>query len=295
MSGALGEFVADEPALLVDNKGRRYLINLEPDKQYHSHAGFVPYTDIIGKPEGVQVATTKGQKFRVFRPTMNDYVLQMKRGAQVIYPKDIAAILMMADVYPGARVFETGVGSGAMSMALLRAGASVTGYEVREDFLARARKNVEGFLGPDVIDRYRVHVADAYEGVDFGKPGLVEGDPMFDRFVLDLPEPWQVIAHAPKTLRPGGIIVAYTPSITQAQQVRRSFNNGQYDEVSTTEVLYRTWHIEGQAVRPDHRMVGHTAFLTRGRLVGPKLDVVETEPEPAAEDPGVGEPVVDEV
>lgn len=277
---SIGELRAGEAALLVDNKGRRYLVNLDPEKQYHSHAGFVPFSQIIGQPEGVQVATTKGQKFRVFRPTMNDYVLQMKRGAQVIYPKDIAAILMMADVYPGCRVFETGVGSGAMSMALLRAGAIVTGYEVREDFLARAQKNVEGFLGAGVFERYQVHVADAYEGIELGRDGLEEDTPLFDRFVLDLPEPWQVIAHAPKALRPGGIIVAYTPSITQAQQVRRALNNGMYDEVSTTEVLYRTWHIEGQAVRPDHRMVGHTAFLTRGRLVGPSLE----KPQPADTD-----------
>lgn len=258
--------------LLVDVKGRRYLINLDPEGEYHSHAGFVRHADIIGRVEGSQVATTKGQKFRAFRPSMEDYVLQMKRGAQVIYPKDLAAILMMADIYPGARVFETGIGSGAMSMALLRAGATIVGYEVREDFAARAQKNVLGFLGDSVQDRYDVHIADAYAGIRPGAPGMPEDAPLFDRFVLDLPEPWQVLAHAHEALRPGGIAIAYTPSITQAQQVRHLLADGAYDEISTTEVLHRTWHIEGQAVRPDHRMVGHTAFLTRGRRIGPNVN-----------------------
>jgi tRNA (adenine57-N1/adenine58-N1)-methyltransferase len=266
-----GEFRAGETGLLVDTKGRRYLVTLHPDAEYHSHAGFISHKDVIGRPEGVQVATTRGQKFRVFRPTMNDYVLHMKRGAQVIYPKDLAAILMMADIHPGTRVFETGIGSGAMSMALLRAGAFVTGYEVRDDFAARARKNVEGFLGESIADRYDVHIEDAYAGIDPGRSSSEAEVQMFDRFVLDLPEPWRVIAHAPGALRPGGIIVAYTPSITQAQQVNQALADLAFDEISTTEVIYRTWHIEGQAVRPNHRMVGHTGFLTCGRMVGPSL------------------------
>jgi tRNA (adenine57-N1/adenine58-N1)-methyltransferase len=257
---------AGEAALLVDAKGRRYLVTLDPAAEYHSHTGFIPHADIIGRPEGVQVATTRGQKFRVYRPTMNDYVLQMKRGAQVIYPKDLAAILMMADIYPGSRVLETGIGSGAMSMALLRAGAIVTGYELREDFAARAMKNVRGFLGDSVLARFDVHLADAYEAIDLTSPARAEA-PMFDRFVLDLPEPWRVIAHAPGALRPGGIVVAYTPSITQAQQARQALVDLRFGEVATTEVLYRTWHIEGQAVRPNHRMVGHTGFLTSGRMI----------------------------
>ena len=281
-----GEFQPGEIVLLVDVKGRRYLINLEPDGEYHSHAGFVRHAEILGRVEGSQVATTKGQKFRAFRPSLHDYVLQMKRGAQVIYPKDLAAILMLADIHPGVRVFETGIGSGAMSMALLRAGADVVGYEVREDFAARAKKNVFAFMGQAVADRYEVHIADAYAGIAPGLPGMDHGSALFDRFVLDLPEPWQVLAHAPKALRPGGIVVAYTPSITQAQQVRHLLAEGAYDEVSTTEVLHRTWHIEGQAVRPDHRMVGHTAFLTRGRLVGPNVNsekaAVSNDTEPEA-------------
>lgn len=262
-----GDLRAGELALLVDSKGRRYLITLTDGKEYHSHAGYIPHRDIIGRTEGSQVTTTRGQKFRVFRPTLADFVLQMKRGAQVIYPKDLGALLMLADIYPGARVFETGLGSGAMSMALLRAGAHVVGYEIREDFAGRARNNVRSFLGAAVEDRYEVHLADAYDGIRPGAPGLPAGAHLFDRFVLDLPEPWRVIAHAPAGLRPGGVIVAYTPSITQAQQVRRALDNGAFAETTTIEVLHRTWHIEGQAVRPNHRMVGHTAFLTVGRLV----------------------------
>lgn len=267
-----GELQAGEIVLLVDVKQRRYLVTLDPDKDYHSHAGFIRHADIIGKVEGSQVATTKGQKFRAFRPTLHDYVLQMKRGAQVIYPKDLAAILMFADIYPGVKVFETGIGSGAMSMALLRAGANIVGYEVREDFASRAQKNVYAFMGEQIAERYDIHIADAYQGIVPGSPGMPEDAAMFDRFILDLPEPWQVLAHAHRSLRPGGIAVAYTPSITQAQQVRHLMSDGAWDEISTTEVLHRTWHIEGQAVRPDHRMVGHTAFLTRGRLIGPNVN-----------------------
>lgn len=257
----VGPLSAGEPVLLVDNKKRRYLITLDHTKEFQTHTGIIPHLDMIGNSEGVQVITTKGQKFRVFRPTMSDYVLEMPRGAQVIYPKDLAPILFMADIAPGQRVFETGIGSGAMSMAMLRMGVQITGYELREDFAANARKNVSGFLGPEILDNYDVHIRSAYEGID------PEHGP-FDRMILDIPEPWQVIDHAPSALHPGGILVAYTPSILQAVKVREAVDNVRFDEVSTTEVLHRSWYVQGQAVRPDHRMVAHTAFLTRARYVG---------------------------
>lgn len=244
--------------LLIDSKKRQYLLTLAAEGEFHSHAGVLPHDLIIGIPEGSIAITTKGQKYRVLRPTLADFITTMPRGAQVIYPKDIAAILMMADIGPGQKVFETGVGSGAMSMALLRAGASIVGYEIREDFANKARKNVEAFLGAEALARYDVRLNDSYCGMPTEQ---------FDRVILDLPEPWQVLPHVPARLRPGGIVVVYTPSVTQVQKVRERFETGPYAEVQTQEVLHRGWYVEGQAVRPDHRMVAHTAFLTRARLM----------------------------
>ncbi|MEO9224579.1 MAG: tRNA (adenine-N1)-methyltransferase [Acidimicrobiales bacterium] len=249
-----------EQVLLIDNKARRYLIRLTDGGEFHSHAGYVAHADLIGHDEGIEVRSTRGARLTVFRPTLSDFVLKMPRGAQVIYPKDLGPILMLADIFPGARVLESGVGSGALSMTLLRAGAVVTGYEVREDFANRALANVAGFLGEVALERYRVEVRDCYEGIE--ATGI-------DRIVLDLPEPWHVVKHAQRALRPGGILVAYTPSIVQAAQLRETLAGGGFALASTTEVLQRTWHVEGAAVRPDHRMVGHTGFLTHARRVLP--------------------------
>ena len=247
-----------ERALLLDSKRRRYLVVLAEGGEFHSHAGFVPHGDIAGRPEGAVVRSTKGAEYTVLRPTLEDFVLEMPRGAQVIYPKDLAPICMLADIGPGMRVFETGVGSGALSMTMLRWGAEIVGYEIREDFANRARNNVRAFLGDDALARYRVDLRDSYEGIDDGP---------FDRVVLDLPEPWQVVPHAEGVLRPGGILVAYTPSITQASQARETLK-GKWIDARTTEVLHRGWHIDGQSVRPDHRMVAHTGFLTSARFLG---------------------------
>lgn len=249
-------FAAGDAALFVDARQRRRLVVLEHGAQFHSHAGTIPHDEIIGGPAAVEHRSTQGARWTVVRPTLEDFVLTMPRGAQVIYPKDLAAMCTFADVGPGMRVFETGVGSGALSIALLRLGAIVTGYEIREDFATRASRNVRLFLGQGPMDRYSVHLRDSYESVDHAE---------FDRAMLDIPEPWRVIPHLPKALRPGGVVCAYTPSITQAASVRGALADGWFD-VRTLEVLHRTWHIEGQSVRPDHRMVAHTAFLTIGRL-----------------------------
>jgi tRNA (adenine57-N1/adenine58-N1)-methyltransferase len=257
-------FREGERALLLDTKRRRYLVTLAADGEFHSHAGFVAHSAIIGQPEGVWVTSTHGAEYTVLRPTLEDFVVQMPRGAQVIYPKDLAPICMLADIGPGVRVFETGVGSGALSMTMLRWGAEVVGYEVREDFANRALANVSSFVGPDALERYRVRIADSYEGID---PDDIGGR-AFDRVVLDLPEPWNVVKHAEQALVGGGILVAYTPSILQAVRVRELLT-GRWIDVRTIEVLHRGWHIKDQAVRPDHRMVAHTAFLTVGRWLGP--------------------------
>ena len=252
-------FGAGEKVLLVDHKSRRYLVTLEAGGEFHCHTGVIPHDDLIGRDEGSTVKATRGGRFIALRPTLSDFVLKMPRGAQVIYPKDLGPILMLADIFPGARVLESGIGSGALSMTLLRAGAEVHGYELRPDFAARARKNVASFLGDGALDHYHVSERDCYDGIDL--TGL-------DRVVLDLPEPWQVVRHAEAALRPGGILVAYTPSIIQASRLRDELEGSAFGFAGTLEVLQRTWHVEGQAVRPDHRMVAHTGFLTHARLLG---------------------------
>jgi len=254
----VGNLLEGEIIQLVDLKDRRYLVTLESGKEFHSHSGLIRHDDVIGKPEGRLVRSSRNGSYLVIRPTLAELILKMPRGAQVIYPKDLGPILMIADIYPRARVFESGVGSGALSMTMLRAGAVVTGYELREDFAQRARKNVRELLGEDVLDRYDIQLRSAYDGID-------ETD--FDRVVLDIPEPWQVVPHASKSLRTGGILVAYTPSVMQVSRLRESLNEHGFGMANTTEFMQRGWHVEGQAVRPDHRMVGHTGFLTSARLL----------------------------
>ncbi len=249
---------AGERVLLVDAKQRRYLITLRPGATFHTHVGIVDHDDLIGTREGSTVLGSTGRRFLVVRPTLSDAVLKMPRGAQVIYPKDLGAILIEADISPGVRVLEAGVGSGALSMALLRAGAEVVGYELREDFADRARSNVAAMVGEGAP--YRVELRDVYEGI--AERGL-------DRVLLDLPEPWRVLDHARVAMRPGGILCAYLPTINQTAQLRSSLEASGFGLATTLEVLHRTWHIEERSVRPDHRMVGHTGFLTTGRLLLP--------------------------
>jgi tRNA (adenine57-N1/adenine58-N1)-methyltransferase catalytic subunit len=244
--------------VLTDRKGRRYVVTLEQGAEFHSHTGIIRHDALLAAGEGGRLRTTGNAEYTILRPTLSDFVVKMPRGAQVIYPKDLGAILMLADVYPGARIFESGVGSGALSMTLLRAGAQVTGYEIREDFANRARTNVSSFLGDEQVARYVVELRSAYDGID-GRD--------FDRMVLDLPEPWRLVPHALTALRPGAIFVAYTPSITQVQELRRALDRTSFTQVETLEVLHRGWYVSGQAIRPDHRMVAHTAFLTHARLL----------------------------
>lgn len=248
---------AGERVLLVDAKDRRYLLTLVAGTRFHTHSGILDHDDVIGLPEGSSVLTTTGRSFLVVRPTLSDVVLKMPRGAQVIYPKDLGAILVAADVGPGQKILEAGVGSGALSMAVLRAGASVVGYELRDDFAARARHNVDAFLGSGAD--YRVEIRDVTEGID--EDGL-------DRILLDMPEPWRVLPHARPALRPGGILLAYLPTINQTAQLRGELAHHGFALAETVEVLRRTWHVEARSVRPDHRMVGHTGFLTTARRVG---------------------------
>ncbi|MGI8662633.1 MAG: tRNA (adenine-N1)-methyltransferase [Acidimicrobiales bacterium] len=255
MSRELG---VGELVLLIDGKDRRYLVTLSDGGEFHSHTGILQHSQLIGAEEGATLRSSRGSRFTVFRPSLADFVLKMPRGAQVIYPKDLGPILMLADIFPGARVLESGVGSGALSMTMLRAGAEIVGYELRGDFAERAQMNVRRFLGDDAACRYAVEMRNAYDGID---------EVELDRVVLDLPEPWQVVKPAERALRAGGILVAYTPSIVQAVQLRETLDASSFAMAETIEVLHRSWHIEGQSVRPDHRMVAHTGFLTSARLL----------------------------
>jgi tRNA (adenine57-N1/adenine58-N1)-methyltransferase len=252
-------FAAGDRVLLVDTKQRRHLVTLAAGGEFHSHTGVLAHDDLIGQPEGITVRTARGARLIAVRPRLADYVVKMPRGAQVIYPKDLGPILMLADIFPGAKVLESGVGSGALTMTLLRAvGAEghVTGYELRADFAERAQRNIEGLLGPDLP--LRVEVRDVYEGIDADN---------LDRVLLDLPEPWRVVKHAEAALAPGGILFAYLPTIGQVSRLREELEGSSFGMAESLEVLQRPWHIDGQSVRPDHRMVAHTGFLTAARLL----------------------------
>jgi tRNA (adenine57-N1/adenine58-N1)-methyltransferase catalytic subunit len=256
-----GETLAEgERVLLVDRRGRRYLVRLRAGATFQSHAGIVDHDDIIGLPPGSEVVARLRdetvRRFLALRPTLSDVVLKMPRTAQVIYPKDLGAILMAADLHPGAHVLEAGVGSGALSMVLLRAGCEVVGYEIREDFAKSAISNVDAECGPDA--RFRVEVRDIYEGIDLER---------LDRLLLDLPEPWRVVEHAAGALAPGGIFLAYLPTINQTSALRDRLARGPFALAETFEILRRTWHVDGRSVRPDHRMVAHTGFITTARRV----------------------------
>ena len=253
---------------LVDQKGRHYALTLKAGEIYQFSGQTIAHDALIGRLDATMVTLSRGKKMLAIRPTLGDYVLKMPRGAQVLYPKDLALIPMWADVYPGARVFEAGTGSGALTMALLRAvglrGLVVT-YDVRDDFARTALLNIERYMGP--VPNLVSLRKNAYEGIEL----LDDGIP-FDRVVLDLPEPWQVIPHAASALRSGGIYVSFVPTVPQVMQTVEALERtAVFAMVETFETLLRTWSVQGRSVRPDHRMVAHSGFLTVARKVEPGL------------------------
>ena len=210
-------------------------------------------------------------------PTLAEYTLKMPRGAQVIYPKDLAMIVTWADIYPGGRIFEAGVGSGSLTMALLRAVGEhgcVVSYEVRQDFASTAKKNIERYMGK--VHNFFLQIRDAYEGIDVGEG---ESTRYFDRVVLDLPEPWRVVPHAARALRNGGIYLSYVPTVPQVMETVQALKQARvFSMLETFETLLRTWNIQGRSVRPDHRMVAHSGFITVARKVDKALFKEEAEP-----------------
>jgi len=254
-----GAFVAGDRVQLTDPKGRLHTVVLEPGKLFHTHRGAIAHDDLIGAPEGSVVHSTANTGYLAFRPLLADFVLSMPRGAQVIYPKDAAQIVGFGDIGPGMRVLEAGAGSGALSCSLLRAvgeHGSLTSYERREDFADVARANVGAFFG-EVPANWSLRLGDLDQH---------PGQEAVDRVVLDMLEPWAVLPTVAATLRPGGVLVGYVATTTQLSTYVEALRaQGVWTEPHAWETLLRPWHAVGLAVRPEHRMVAHTAFLVTAR------------------------------
>jgi tRNA (adenine57-N1/adenine58-N1)-methyltransferase len=266
-----GPLTAGEPVRLTDPKGRSHLITLRAGASYHTHQGALSHDDIIGGPDGNVVVSGGGTPYVVFRPLLADYTLAMKRGAAVVYPKDAAQIVAFADVFPGARVLEAGAGSGALSCWLLRAvgeSGTVTSFERRPEFAEVARRNVEQFFGGLPAAWQLVN------GEFGGAAAAGDLDPLApadcDRIILDMLAPWDCVQAAAEALVPGGLICCYVATTTQlSRTVEALRGQGGFDEPAAWESLVRGWHVEGLAVRPEHRMVGHTGFLVTARRFAP--------------------------
>jgi tRNA (adenine57-N1/adenine58-N1)-methyltransferase len=256
-------FVVGDRVQLTDAKGKMHSITLVADREWHTHNGWLVHNEVIGKPEGSVVETTGGLKFLAFRPLYADYVLSMPRGATIVYPKDAAMIVGMADIAPGVRVLEAGVGSGALSIAMLKA-VGPTGYlssfERRDEFAEIATKNVTDYFGERPAN-WDLTVGSVQEAIHPHK---------FDRVILDMLAPWDCVEMAATVLQPGGVFMSYVATTTQLSQVAEAIKaSAQFTEPESFESIVRGWHHEGLAVRPQHRMIGHTGFLIMSRRLAP--------------------------
>ena len=265
---AHGVFEPGDRVQLSDSKGRLHSITLQPGGNFYTHKGAIPHDDIIGKPDGSLVSSAAGTEYLALRPLLLDHVLAMPRGAAVIYPKDAAQILVNADVFPGAVVVEAGVGSGGLSGYLLRAigdHGALHSFERRPDFAETAQKNVQMFMGA-VPDTWSVHVGDLQDVL----PTMTSLHGTVDRVILDMLAPWECFDAVEQAIRPGGVLCCYIATTTQMSKFVEVLRLRQaWTEPRAWESLVRTWHLEGLAVRPDHRMIGHTGFLVTTRKLAP--------------------------
>ncbi len=278
-----GYFAAGDRIQLTDPKGKLYSFTITPGKEWHTHKGWIVHDELIGLPEGSVVSTTAGLRFTAFIPLLSDYVLSMPRGATIVYPKDAAMIVGVADVYPGAHVLEAGVGSGALSLSLLRAvgpGGSLDSFERREDFAEIARSNVENYFG-SLPEHWSLTVGSVQE---------IDDKKIYDRVILDMLAPWECVEMAARVLRPGGVFLAYVATTTQLSATAEALkSDGHFTEPESSETIVRGWHHEGLAVRPQQRMIGHTGFLIQSRRMAPGVQVLARRRRPAKGAYGVAE------
>jgi tRNA (adenine57-N1/adenine58-N1)-methyltransferase len=270
-----GFFAAGDRIQLTDPKGKMYSFTIEPGKEWHTHKGWITHDELINLPEGSIVSTSAGLKFTAFKPLLADYVLTMPRGATIVYPKDAAMIVGLADIYPGARVLEAGVGSGALTISLLRAvgmTGSVHSVERRSDFAAHAQANLSSYFGG----------APANWSLCVGDLQDQEVNENFDRVILDMLAPWECIDCSARALRPGGVFMAYVATTTQLSVTAETLkSDGRFSEPQSSETIVRGWHHEGLAVRPQQRMIAHTGFLIQSRKMAPGVEVLARRRRPA--------------
>jgi tRNA (adenine57-N1/adenine58-N1)-methyltransferase len=293
-----GPFAVGDQVQLTDPKGRMHQIVLQPGAAFHTHRGALSHDDLIGAAEGSVVTATSGTAYVALRPLLADFTLAMKRGATIVYPKDAAQILAYADIFPGARVLEAGAGSGALSCWLLRAigpDGELVSFEARADFAEIARANVQKYFG-EVPPWWRLVTGELSATVALDSTDdTAESEGTFDRVILDMLDPWNNVAGAARALIPGGLICCYVATTTQLSRIVEELRgHGGFFEPAPWETLYRGWHVDGLAVRPDHRMIGHTGFLVTARRLAAGVTVPPRRRRPAkGAHPDVVEPAAE--
>ncbi len=253
----MSDFEYGDKALLIGPKCKKHLITLQKDDRFCTHRGYIDHSELVASKNGEELKTSRGFFYKIFRPTYIDYIKNIERKAQIIYPVNASAMMVLADVYPGLDILEAGIGQGALSISILRAlgekGKLVT-YEIRDDFISQAKKIISDFLGD--VKNHEVVKKDIYQGI--------EG--CYDRVFLDVPEPWQVVDHLNSGLVSGGFVVAHIPTILQVKSMVDELRNSRvFTEIEALELLKRPWRVKGRSVRPEDKIRGHTGFIVKAR------------------------------